>query len=128
MAEGTVIARVFTSDAMIPIEGATVTVMQTAADGSVTLLAIRFTDESGKTAPFSVQAPELSDSLEPEQGQPFTELDLAAYHPDYERILVEHVQIFAGIQTVQPFELVPLKELPASVDQAEIFTLPVQDL
>ncbi len=128
MAEGTVTVRAFTSRAMIPIEHATITFTQIAPDGKRTLLAVRSTDESGRTAPVTVQTPEISEGLSPELGLPYSLLDIDAFHPGYERILVENVQVFPGVRTLQTLEMIPLEQYPASANETEVFDLPSQNL
>ena len=128
MAEGTVVVRAFTSRAMIPIEGATVSFTQYTPTGNTRLLAVRYTDESGKTAPLTIATPELEESQEPQEAQPFTQVNIGITHPAYESILVERVQIFPGIQTVQNFELVPLEKFPESWSEIEVFDQPAQNL
>lgn len=119
--------RVFTSAAQLPVEGVTVAVTQTAASG-MSLLATRITDESGRISPIDVPAPARSESLSPGFGKPFSAVNIWADHPDYERILVENVQIFAGITTLQDLELIPLSELPEVYNLTEVFDISAQPL
>lgn len=124
---GTLQVRVFTSSAQLPVEGATVAVTRPTTGGS-TLLAVRVTDESGRISPISIAAPERSQSLSPGARRPWTPVDITAEHPDYERILVENVQIFAGITTVQELELIPLGEQPEVYNLTEVFEISGQPL
>ena len=55
-------------------------------------------------------------------------MDITADHPEFERILVENVQIFANITTDQNFALIPLAEQPEVWNMTEVFTIPAQEL
>lgn len=119
--------RVFTSAAQLPVEGVTVAVTQ-AASGGAALLATRVTDESGRITPISVPTPARSESLTPGGEQPWSAVNIWADHPNYERILVENVQIFAGVTTLQELELIPLGELPEVFNLTEVFDISAQPL
>ena len=126
--QGFLVARVFTSDANIPVEDATVTVTQKSPEGLTELLAVWITDESGKTQPLTVPTPALEESLAPSRGQPFSLVDVTAEHPLYERIIVNDVQIFPDTLYTQNFQLIPLDEAPEIWNQTEIFDIPPQNL
>lgn len=128
MAEGTVVVRVYTSRAQIPVENTTVAFTRYTPAGPVELLAVRLTNESGRTEPLAVEAPEASESRAPEPGQPYTLVNIEAWHPDYAGVLVERVQVFDGQQTLQAIELIPLAEYPDSYSETEVFDLPQQNL
>ena len=51
---GTIMLRVYTSRAQLPVPGATVAVTQKSGGGRHTLLAVRTTDENGRIAPVRV--------------------------------------------------------------------------
>lgn len=128
MAEGTIVVRAYTSRASIPVVDATIIFSQIDRDGRQALLAVRQTDQSGRTAPVTVSTPDRSDSQVPEPGQPYALIRIDAHHPGYERILVENVQVFDGVQTLQELAMIPLEEYPASRNQTETFDLPTQNL
>lgn len=128
MAEGYFVAHVTTSNALIPIEDATVLVWRMSAQGGRELLGVRRTDSSGITAPVTVTTPALENSLSPEQGIPFAQVDVSVDHPNYLRILAENVQIFPETTTDQDFELIPISVLPDSWDETELFRTPPQNL
>lgn len=108
---GTILTRVFTSNAQLPVAGATVAfTQQSTHDGRHTLLAVRITDENGRTAPVQVSTPDLAASEVPGNVTPFAVCDIWAEAPGYELQLVENVQIFPGTQTLQILPLVPLEE------------------
>ncbi len=117
----------FTSAACIPVEGVTFTITQRRAQG-VELLAVRIADESGRIAPVAIAAPDEAESQSPGTPRPFAVVDITADHPEFERILVENVQIFANITTDQNFALIPLAEQPEVWNMTEVFTIPAQEL
>ena len=125
---GTVTAQIVTSAAQIPIPGATLTITQELPDGRQELLAVRIADESGRIAPVAIAAPDEAESQSPGTPRPFAVVDITADHPEFERILVENVQIFANITTDQNFALIPLAEQPEVWNMTEVFTIPAQEL
>lgn len=117
--QGSVIARVYTSDALIPIYNAPVSFTQMQSDGTRTLLAIRQTNTSGLTAPVYLPTPDLSQSLSPGSEQvPYVTVDIQASAPGYNRITVFGVQVFPDVETIQAMQLrpVPISELDESVN------------
>ena len=115
----------YTSNARIPLEDVSVTV--TANDG--TAIAMRLTDRSGRITPIEVPAPPLSESQTPGSPEaPFATVTLHARLRGYEQIEADNVQIFADTVTLQDLEMIPLSELPAQWDKAEIFQTPPQNL
>ena len=119
MQTGYITARVYTSDAKIPVRGATFTVVS--ADGANTLLGIRFTDENGKTELISVETPDASLSLTPGNKNPFTLVNVRVDHPDYKSYNVLGVQVFAGQISVIDAELLPTAEHIPNDSKAEVF-------
>lgn len=126
--QGYLTARVFTSDASIPVEDATVTVTQVSPQGLDELLAVWLTDESGKTDTIAIQTPDVSESLTPGGEQPFSLVNITAEHPLYERIVVNDVQIFPDIVSTQIMQFIPLNEFPEAWDQTEVFEVTPQNL
>lgn len=114
---GTIVVRVYTSRAQIPIMGASVALTRPGANtGRPEVLALRITDENGLTAPLSIPAPPAAESTTPGTEGPFTALDVWVEHPEYQMLRVENVQIFAGVETRQDAELIPLPEHPDKRD------------
>ena len=125
---GTILTRVYTSKAQLPVEGATVAFTQRGGDGHHDLLAVRVTDRSGRTAPVQVPAPAPAASESPGTARPFAVCDIWAESPGFELQVVENVQIFPGTQTLQELELVPLPErAPAGTIQTPV-DIPPQSL
>ena len=130
---GTIVTRVYTSRAQLPVPGATVAVTQRAGGGRHTLLALRVTDENGRTAPIRVATPEPSASESPGT-ESLIEVEVEANVtfevevPGYEMLLVENVQVFPNTETLQELELIPLPEQTSSSTRGEIVDIPPQDL
>ena len=117
-----------TSRADIPIANATVTITGTDQNGARTLLSLQRTDESGFTKTVSVQTPALANSLSPDQLQGWTNVTVTVTHPGFEGIIVDKVQIFPGITTIQKMLLIPLTQLPGEFDTTERFDVTPQSL
>lgn len=115
---GTIIFNVFTSDARIPIEGATVLLRR--QDAPRDLLGIRITNESGKTDPIIVMTRDVSLGQVPESTvKPWIGCTAIIEHPGYERVILDGIQIFPGIVTIQSVQLLPLQELDPEMDGEE---------
>ena len=125
---GSVVARVYTASEAIPIEGATVVVTQRSPEGRVELLGLRTSDRSGKTEPVYVRTPGRNVSQSPSEGAGFSTVDVTADHPDFQRIIVENVQVFPGVVSLQDFAMIPLEEYPPQWGQTEVFNVTPQGL
>lgn len=113
--QGSVIARVYTSDAYIPLEGVPVTFTLVQPDGSRQLLAVRMTNSSGLTVPLQVETPDPSASLTPGSVlRPYAQIDISASVPGYGTIEAKGVQIFPGVETIQGLQLRPMPITPGS--------------
>src|SRR5699024_9042733 len=116
------------SRAQIPVAGATVAFTQRGTEGRHTLLALRVTDANGRTTPVQVETPDASASESPGTVTPFAVCDIWAETPGYELLVVENVQIFAGTQTLQELELIPLPEQSATLLPEDPVNVPPQNL
>lgn len=115
----------YASKARIPLENVSIAV--TATDG--TAIAMRLTDRNGKITPIEVPTPELSESQTPGSPEaPFRNVILHARLRGFEQIEALNLQVFADTVTLQNLEMIPLSELPAQWDKAEIFQTPPQNL
>ena len=124
---GTLTFQIYTSDAFIPIEGATAVVRQQDPPGK--LLGIRVTDSSGKTDPIEIVTPDRSLGLSPERViQPWTGLNVLVEHPDFERVFITGVQVFPGINTLQAVQLLPLRENDAQIDRQQDYSFTPQPI
>ena len=117
-----------TSRAEIPVAGATVTVSTLRPGQGRVLLSLQRTDESGMTELVTVPTPDLSNSLTPDQPQGWTDVQVAASHPNYDGIVIRDVQIFPGVTTLQELILVPRGGMPTDLGETEDITLPPQTL
>ena len=121
---GTLTVRVITSRAQLPVEGATVVVTQRGTGGKYQLLSVQATDRSGATKPVVISTPALGESAAP----PFSVCDVWAEHPGYAMLLVEGVQIFQGVETLQSMGLEPLNEGQSSLIQNNVREITGQTL
>lgn len=112
---GSLIVRVFTSQAQLPIQGATVIISSRAEDDRHKVYSIQTTDSSGATKAFQLEAPDLSLSETPGGNAPFSNYSLVVEHPEYYLATFDKLQVFPGVETVQNVPLVPLPQ-PAGED------------
>lgn len=131
-ATGTLSVRVYTSQAQIPLEGATVVVAAPGKEGKWKLLSIQNTNSSGMVQPVRIDAPALGESTSPGglpgDGAPFAACSVWAEQPGYAMLQMENVQIFPGVETVQDMELTPLPQGLCSLQQREERDIPAQSL
>lgn len=125
-ATGYIQVHAYTSFAQIPLRDVAITITDTAGAA----IAMRLTNRSGiLDKPVEITVPDLSASQSPNTGViPYTIVDLYARLENYEEIHIERLQIFANTTTNQNLEMIPLSELPANWNQAEIFYTPSQNL
>lgn len=119
--------RTYTSAAQLPVEDVTVSVTRSDSKGA-RLLATRLTDESGLAGPIPIATPDRSESLQAGIATPFATVDIIADHPDYERVLVENAQVFAGVLSQQNIALIPLEARPKVFNMTEAFQITPQPL
>lgn len=127
---GTLQVQVYTSRAELPVRDATVVVIRRMPSGKYDLISIQSTDSSGMTKPIEIGTPPLLESTEPNSipETPFTQCDIWAEHPDFAMLLVEGVQIFPGVETIQSMELCPLNGNGTSLTQCGVWEIPPQNL
>lgn len=121
---GQLIVSVFTADQIYPVVGAQVNVTE---ENSDEILASSTTDRSGRTTLFTLPAPSASMSQEPTVAPPFAEYKVTITHPDFFEAVVENVQLFGGVITQLPVNLIPLPELTDG-EPAKIVIIPRQNL
>ena len=107
---GSLVVRVFTSQAQLPVSGATVIISSKMEDDRYHVHSIQTTDSSGTTQPFQLEAPDLVLSEEPGGAAPFSNYALVVEHPEYYLATFEKLQVFPGVETVQNVPLVPLPQ------------------
>lgn len=120
---GTLKVRVYTSEAQIPVTDATVVVTQQAPSGKYELLTVQSTDSSGEIQPVRIDIP-LGERGE----HSFVLCNVWAEHPGYVMLMVEGVQVFSGIDTIQEMALTPLSRGQSSLTRKKVRELPIQDL
>ena len=106
---GTLLVRVFLSDAQIPIPGAIVVISRPESSGKQKLLSIQLTDQSGVTPPVVLNAPDPASSLTPgNNGSAYSNYTLVVEHPDYQLAVFDNLQVFPNVETIQDVPLIPL--------------------
>ena len=127
-AQGTLVVRLFTSAAQIPLQGATVTVTKRLPDGKTKLLAVRVTNFDGFTDPVSIDTPPMMESQRYQAGLvPYSVVDIRVERTGFDRVIVENAQVFANTQTRQEVALIPTPEEPGAFDRTETFLVPPQN-
>ena len=125
--QGTVVVRLSTSSALIPLQGATVTITKTRPDGTQELLAVRVTNFDGLTAPVMVETPPMAESYQ-NTSIPYAVVDIRVERTGFDRVLVKNAQVFPNTETRQELSLIPTPDLPSSFDRTETFVVPPQSL
>ena len=125
---GSLVVRTFTSQAQLPVSGATVIISSRDEDGRHKVFSIQTTDESGGTQPFELEAPDVSLGMSPGQAAPFSDYSLVVEHPGYFLATFEQLQVFPGVETVQNIPLVPLPQPAGGSGSAEPVVVTPQPL
>ena len=107
---GVLKTRVFTSRGQLPVEDAAVSIVQRGRDGKQHLLNIQTSDQSGNTLPTVIETPAPQDSQSPGHRDPCARCDIWAECPGYQLLLVQNVQIFPDVTSIQDLPLIPLAE------------------
>lgn len=103
---GTLSVQVTTSRAQLPVRDATVAVTTTGANRQLLFLLV--TDESGLAGPVTLESAPGDGGTTPGGAAPFRDYALWVEHPEYQVALVEQLQIFPGVESVQHINLIPL--------------------
>ena len=123
---GTLVTHVFTSRGELPLEDADIYFVRRDGAGRQTLFAIRTSDQSGNTAPLTIETPDEALSLRPDRSTPFAVVDVWAERSGYQLLVIRDVQIFPGIESIQSLPLIPLPEFGERVTGTVL--IPPQDL
>ena len=107
---GSLVVRVFTSQAQLPVSGATVITSSPVEDGRRKVFSVQTTNSSGVTPPITLEAPDKGLSESPGQASPFSNYSLVVEHPEYYLATFEELQVFPGVETVQNVSLIPLPQ------------------
>lgn len=125
---GNLIIYAFMANETIPVESAVVTVTQAVGDKQL-LLGVRLTDESGRTSPVRIEAPDVKYSLQPQDTEiPFTSVDVRVDHPSTYTVITRNVQIFPGQVSLENVRLVPLENNVKEDNRREYIDITPQDL
>ena len=128
-AQGTVVVRLSTSSARIPLQGATVTITKRLPGGEVQLLAVRVTNFAVLTHPVAIATPPMSESQSCQNTSvPYAVIDIRAELSGFDRVIVQNAQVFPDTETRQEISLIPTPNLPSSFDRTETFLVPPQNL
>ena len=126
---GTLAVRVYTSQAELPLEGASVAVLQKGRFGRYDLLSIQAAVRSGLIQSVEIPTPAAAAGLTSNTGDvPYALCTIWAEYPGYYMLEVENVQIFPGVETVQNMELIPLEYGQDSLQSPTVQDTPAQDL
>lgn len=127
MAEGYIVAQVFTSRGAIPIRDASVSVTQN-NDNKRVLIGVRKTNEFGRTEPITVTTPDEALSQSPGNANPFTVVDMQIEHPEFYTISIKDFQVFANTTSFQNAELIPIEADANTKNAVESFQVTPQNL
>lgn len=106
---GSLLVRVVTSRAQLPVAGAAVVITTPDRTGKAAILAVLETDESGLAGPMLLPAPTTpTDGTTPGGPTPYAMYSLLVEYPGYEAAVVDGFQVFPNVQSVQTINLIPL--------------------
>lgn len=125
---GSILVQVYTSQAQLPVSGATVAFTVGGTGIRRRLLAVRVTDQSGRTSPLELSTPAAGMGMTPGGQTPFALVDIWVRAPGYELFRAQGVQIFPGTRTVQDVMLLPLPEFAPPDTQSETVQTTPQNL
>ena len=109
-ASGTLITRVFTGRGELPVAGATISVVRRDPQGEMDLLSIQVSDPSGDAPPVVIATPRLDLSQSPGEAAPYAAVDVWVDRQGFQLLIIEDVQIFPGVTSVQELPLIPMAE------------------
>ncbi|MDR0986782.1 MAG: hypothetical protein LBL98_03700 [Ruminococcus sp.] len=103
--------QVYASNRAIPIEGALILITEFTEDGRTNLVRMLVTDESGytETIPLPVPVYDLDHYPSPTD-KPFRDYRMSVYKEGYYIVPDVKIPIFAGVKSLQPIQMVPLRE------------------
>ena len=126
--EGKILVRVSAAENAIPLEGVTVVITRRGSGAVLELLGLRSTNADGQTTPVPVSTPDRELSESPSGEKSWSSVDITANTPGFERVIVENVQVFSGVTTIQDFALIPLEDYPDQWSKTEVFDVTPQEL
>ena len=121
---GSIVFRIYTSAAQIPVERAVV-ILSSPESGS--LLGVRVTNSSGKTEPIAIETAPAALGTTPETTKkPWQECSARIEHPEFERTTINGIQIFPDVLTLQDVSLLPLTEFNSEKDGEIVYNFTPQ--
>ena len=127
MSTGTLRVEVFIAREALPLPGALVEIYDAGEwQGENPPIARLMTDESGRTEPVTLYAPDPALSQHPqEQTVPYSVYDIVVRMCGYQPQFILGIQIFAGVESIQQVEMIPAQACQTEVGVSRI---PVHDL
>lgn len=128
---GRLSVRVYSTQAELPVEGATVVVSRNRNGGKYELISVQITDSSGLIQPVEIATPEAWESTEPnvsDRRAPYALCNVWVEHPGYAMLQMDGVQVFPGVETVQNVEMIPLQDGQSSLQQRSTREFTTQNL
>ena len=123
---GTLVTRTFTGRGELPVAGVTISVVQRDPQGQMDLLSVLVSDANGDTVPVVIDTPHLDLSQSPGSAVPFAVVDIWADRQGFELLVIEDVQVFPGVTSLQELPLIPKPE--GSGRDGVSVEIPPQDL
>ncbi|MGN0625431.1 MAG: peptidoglycan-binding protein [Oscillospiraceae bacterium] len=122
MSTGTLRVEVFIAREALPLPGALVEIYDAGEwQGENPPIARLTTDESGRTEPVTLYAPDPALSQHPqEQTTPYSVYDAVVSRCGYQPQFVLGIQIFAGVESIQQVEMVPTQACQPEVGVSRI--------
>ncbi len=99
--------QVTTAQGNIPVSNARITV-SIPLGNDYHIAKVLYSDESGKTAPFPLPAPDSSIADSPSKIKPYSEYNVSATADGYNTVQLLNVPVFEGINSIQPINLLPV--------------------
>jgi len=124
---GYIKARIYTSDAQIPVKNATLSVYQKDGADEI-LIGVRMSDEQGNTSVIPIEAPDSYLSQNEGNYEPFVLVNLRIDHPEFKTIYVNGAQVFAGQISIQEVAMQPIDRNVPMDSRAERFDVTNQNL
>ena len=118
---GKLSVKVYTSQADIPQEGATVVVTRDSKTGKYDLLSVQMTDSNGRIRSVEVPTPDARENTQSSGGdKAFALCSVWAERPGYTMLRVDGIRVFSGEETLQCMELIPLAEGQTSLQRRDV--------
>ncbi len=127
MRYGYILVQAAASGSSLPISFARVVITRQTEEGTE-LIGSFLTDENGKTEPVRVPAPPRELSEQPGRAIPYSTYNVYVSHVDYASANSIDVQVFEGIVSILPVEMLPIPEYVDPARAVENFVIPENPL